>query len=109
MGTQDDRFYCPQADTPVWPMTQWSQPNGRGDCACSPTESRWDSIFHQRQLMHLGHPEYNVGRILGEMERDRARGECPLRKTSMPVTRAPAGAPTATCCSSSGCGSAISG
>ena len=31
----------------------------------------------QRQLMHLGHPEYNVGRLRGEMERDRARGDVP--------------------------------
>ena len=31
----------------------------------------------QRQLMHLGHPEYNAGRILAEMERDKARGDVP--------------------------------
>ena len=37
----------------------------------------YDFNAHQRQLMHLGHPEYNVGRILGEMERDRARGDVP--------------------------------
>ena len=27
--------------------------------------------------MHLGHPEYNAGRILEEMERDKARGDVP--------------------------------
>ncbi|GIR74895.1 MAG: hypothetical protein CM15mP77_0520 [Synechococcus sp.] len=56
----------------------------------------------QRQLMHLGHPEYNVGRILGEMERDRARGDVPPRRTSMPTNPRPPGVPIATCCSSSG-------
>jgi homoserine O-succinyltransferase len=29
----------------------------------------------QRQIMHLGHPEYNAGRLLNEMERDKARGD----------------------------------
>ena len=31
----------------------------------------------QRQLMHLGHPEYNVARLLSEMDRDKARGDVP--------------------------------
>jgi len=31
----------------------------------------------QRQLMHLGHPEYNVDRLNSEMERDKKRGDVP--------------------------------
>ena len=31
----------------------------------------------QRQLMHLRDTEHNAGRILAEMERDKARGDVP--------------------------------
>ena len=31
--------------------------------------------FDQTQLMHLRHPEYNVSRLIAEMERDKARGD----------------------------------
>jgi len=31
----------------------------------------------QKQLIHLGHPEYNVDRLKSEMERDRKRGDVP--------------------------------
>ncbi len=81
MGTQDDYFDCPQ-----------SRFAGLSDKAMEKAEKEGKlrllaygqkvgyTIFEtsdQRQLMHLGHPEYNAGRILSEMERDIAKGDVP--------------------------------
>jgi len=75
MGTQDDRFYCPQSRHAGLPddAMESAQRQGRLRLLAHGEQVGY-SIFEtpdQRQLMHLGHPEYNVGRILGEMERDR--------------------------------------
>ena len=81
MGTQNDVFLCPQ-----------SRHAGLDDAAmeAAQRQGRLRLLAHgeqvgytifettdQRQLMHLGHPEYNAGRILAEMERDKARGDVP--------------------------------
>ncbi len=81
MGTQDDRFVCPQSrhaglrDAAM----EAAQRQGRLRLLAHGEQVGY-TIFEttdQRQLMHLGHPEYNTSRILGEMERDRARGDVP--------------------------------
>ena len=81
MGTQDDRFYCPQSRHAGLPDAAMESAQRQGRLRLlSHGEQVGYTIFEtpdQRQLMHLGHPEYNVGRILGEMERDRARGDVP--------------------------------
>ena len=81
MGTQDDLFLCPQ-----------SRHAGLNDDAMEEAERQGRlrllahgekvgyTIFEttdQRQLMHLGHPEYNAGRLLSEMKRDQERGDVP--------------------------------
>ncbi|MGC6483012.1 MAG: homoserine O-succinyltransferase [Synechococcus sp.] len=79
MGTQNDVFQCPQ-----------SRHAGLDDAAmeAAQRQGRLRLLAHgeqvgytifettdQRQLMHLGHPEYTAGRILAEMERDKGRGD----------------------------------
>ena len=81
MGTQDDHFYCPQSRHAGLPddAMESAQRQGRLRLLAHGEQVGY-SIFEtpdQRQLMHLGHPEYNVGRIIGEMERDKARGDVP--------------------------------
>ncbi len=79
MGTQDDRFVCPQsrhAELPDGAM-EAAQRQGRLRLLAHGEKVGY-TIFEttdQRQLMHLGHPEYNAGRLLTEMERDQARGD----------------------------------
>jgi homoserine O-succinyltransferase len=81
MGTQDDRFFCPQSRHAGLSDAAMESAQRQGRLRLlSHGEQVGYTIFEtpdQRQLMHLGHPEYNVGRILGEMERDRARGDVP--------------------------------
>ncbi len=81
MGTQDDRFLCPQSRHAGLPDSAMESAQRQGRLRLlAYGEDVGYTIFEtpdQRQLMHLGHPEYNVGRILGEMERDRARGDVP--------------------------------
>ena len=65
-------------------MPTWSQPQrSRRLRLLSHGEQVGYTIFEtpdQRQLMHLRPSEYNVGRILGEMERDRLAAMCRLRE-----------------------------
>jgi len=81
MGTQDDRFLCPQsrhAGLPDQDMEE-AQQKGRLNLLAYGEKVGY-TIFEttdQRQLMHLGHPEYNVARLLSEMERDKERGDVP--------------------------------
>ncbi len=81
MGTQDDQFVCPQSrhagllDSEM----ERAQRQGRLRLLAHGQDVGY-TIFEttdQRQLMHLGHPEYNAGRLLSEMERDKARGDVP--------------------------------
>ncbi len=81
MGTQDDRFWCPQSRYAGLQdgAMEAAQRQGRLRLLAHGEKVGY-TIFEtndQRQLMHLGHPEYNAGRLLSEMERDRARGDVP--------------------------------
>lgn len=81
MGTQDDTFFCPQSRYAGLPDEDMEQAHQKGLLRLlAYGEKVGYTIFEttdQRQLMHLGHPEYNVARLLAEMERDKARGDVP--------------------------------
>lgn len=81
MGTQDDSFVCPQSRHAGLDDAAMEQAQRQGRLRLlAHGEQVGYSIFEtpdQRQLMHLGHPEYSSGRLLAEMERDRARGDVP--------------------------------
>tara|TARA_Y100001968_G_scaffold312605_1_gene335977 strand:+ start:1355 stop:2251 length:897 start_codon:yes stop_codon:yes gene_type:complete len=81
MGTQDDCFLCPQSRYAGLPDGSMEAAQRQGKLRLlAYGEKVGYTIFEttdQRQLMHLGHPEYNAGRILSEMERDKARGDVP--------------------------------
>ncbi len=81
MGTQDDHFVCPQSRYAVIPdkAMEEAQADGRIRLLAHGEKVGY-TIFEtsdQRQLAHLGHPEYNVARILSEMERDKEKGDVP--------------------------------
>ena len=79
MGTQDDNFICPQSRYAGLPDEEMENAQRKGRLKLlAYGEKVGYTIFEttdQRQLMHLGHPEYNVARLLTEMERDKARGD----------------------------------
>lgn len=81
MGTQDDQFLCPQSRHAGLPDAAMESAQRQGRLRLlAHGEKVGYTIFEtpdQRQLMHLGHPEYNVGRLQAEMERDLARGDVP--------------------------------
>ena len=81
MGTQDDEFLCPQSRHAGLPDIEMENAEKKGKLRLlAYGEKVGYTIFEttdQRQLMHLGHPEYNAGRLLSEMERDGARGDVP--------------------------------
>ncbi len=81
MGTQDDQFLCPQSRYAGLPDSSMEACQRQGKLRLlAHGEKVGYTIFEttdQRQLMHLGHPEYNAGRLLAEMERDKARGDVP--------------------------------
>ncbi len=79
MGTQDDVFFCPQSRHAGLDDNAMELAENEGRLRLlSYGEKVGYTIFEtpdQRQLMHLGHPEYNVARLISEMERDKARGD----------------------------------
>ncbi len=79
MGTQDDRFVCPQSRHAGLPDAAMEAAQRQGRLRLlAHGEKVGYTIFEttdQRQIMHLGHPENNAGRLLNEMERDKARGD----------------------------------
>ncbi len=79
MGTQDDYFYCPQSRHAGLCNESMEEAERQGRLRLlAYGEKVGYTIFEttdQRQLMHLGHPEYNVARLVTEMERDKARGD----------------------------------
>ena len=81
MGTQDDVFHCPQSRHAALDASAMEAAQRQGRLRMlAHGDAVGYSIFEtpdQRQLMHLGHPEYNAGRLLAEMERDRVRGDVP--------------------------------
>ena len=81
MGTQDDEFLCPQSRHAGLPDIEMEKAEKRGKLRLlAYGEKVGYTIFEtpdQRQLMHLGHPEYNVDRLKSEMKRDKQRGDVP--------------------------------
>ncbi|KGG12587.1 MULTISPECIES: homoserine O-succinyltransferase [Prochlorococcus] len=81
MGTQDDNFICPQSRHAGLPDSDMENAQRNGLLRLlAYGEKVGYTIFEttdQKQLMHLGHPEYNVSRLISEMERDRQRGDVP--------------------------------
>tara|TARA_Y100001968_G_scaffold333540_1_gene397087 strand:- start:4353 stop:5246 length:894 start_codon:yes stop_codon:yes gene_type:complete len=81
MGNQDDEFLCPQSRYAGLPNLEMEEAQRQGRLRLlSYGDKVGYTIFEtpdQRQLMHLGHPEYNVSRLLSEMERDKAKGDVP--------------------------------
>ena len=81
MGTQDDEFLCPQSRHAGLPDIEMELAEQKGKLRLlAYGEKVGYTIFEtpdQRQLMHLGHPEYNVDRLRSEMERDKKRGDVP--------------------------------
>jgi len=81
MGTQDDLFICPQsrfaglADVEM----ERAEKNGKLNLLAYGDKVGY-TIFEttdQKQLMHLGHPEYTVHRIISEINRDKEKGDVP--------------------------------
>ncbi len=81
MGTQDDEFLCPQSRHAGLPDIEMEKAEKKGKLRLlAYGEKVGYTIFEtpdQRQLMHLGHPEYNVDRLKSETERDKKRGDVP--------------------------------
>ncbi len=81
MGTQDDEFLCPQSRHAGLPDLEMEKAEKKGKLRLLAHGQKVGyTIFEtpdQRQLMHLGHPEYNVDRLISEMERDKKRGDVP--------------------------------
>ncbi len=81
MGTQDDEFLCPQSRHAGLPDIEMERAEKKGKLRLlAYGEKVGYTIFEtpdQRQLIHLGHPEYNVDRLRAEMERDKKRGDVP--------------------------------
>ena len=82
MGTQDDEFFCPKSRHAGLPDIEMEKAEQKGKLRLlAHGEKVGYTIFEtpdQRQLMHLGHPEYNVDRLKSEMQRDKKRGDVPL-------------------------------
>ncbi len=81
MGTQDDEFICPQSRFAGLPDEEMelAQNEGRLNLLAYGEKVGY-TIFEttdQKQLMHLGHPEYTVHRILSEINRDKKKGDVP--------------------------------
>ncbi|AIQ96842.1 homoserine O-succinyltransferase [Prochlorococcus sp. MIT 0801] len=81
MGTQDDEFFCPQSRHAGLPDIEMEKAEQKGKLRLlAHGEKVGYTIFEtpdQRQLIHLGHPEYNVDRLKSEMKRDKKRGDVP--------------------------------
>ena len=81
MGTQDDSFLCPQSRYAGLSDSAMESAQREGKLRLLAHGKKVGyTIFEttdQRQLMHLGHPEYNSGRLFDEMERDLAKGDVP--------------------------------
>ena len=81
MGTQDDEFFCPQSRHAGLPDIEMEKAEQKGKLRLlAHGEKVGYTIFEtpdQRQLMHLGHPEYNVDRLKSEMQRDKKSGDVP--------------------------------
>lgn len=74
MGSHDDRFPCPQSRHASLDDQAMEQAEAEGRLRLLAYGDKVGySIFEtpdQRQIVHLGHPEYNAGRLIMEAERD---------------------------------------
>ncbi len=81
ISSQDDIFVCPQSRHASLDDQQMEKAALQGKLRLlAHGKGVGYTIFEtsdQKQLMHLGHPEYNADRILAEMARDRGRGDVP--------------------------------
>ena len=81
MGTQDDEFICPQSRFAGLPDNEMEKAQDEGKLNfLAYGEKVGYTIFEttdQKQLMHLGHPEYTVHRIVSEIKRDKQKGDVP--------------------------------
>jgi len=81
MGTQDDQFICPQSRFAGLPDLEMEKAQSEGKLnLLAYGEKVGYTIFEttdQKQLMHLGHPEYTVHRIISEINRDKEKGDVP--------------------------------
>ena len=81
MGTQDDEFICPQSRFAGLPDLEMEKAQNEGKLnLLAYGEKVGYTIFEttdQKQLMHLGHPEYTVHRIISEINRDKEKGDVP--------------------------------
>ena len=81
MGTQDDEFICPQSRFAGLPNDEMEAAQSEGKMnLLAYGEKVGYTIFEttdQKQLMHLGHPEYTVHRIISEISRDKKKGDVP--------------------------------
>ena len=88
MGTQDDEFICPQSRFAGLPDLEMEKAQKEGKLnLLAYGENVGYTIFEsndQKQLMHLGHPEYTVHRIISEIERDKEKGDVPPPKNFDP-------------------------
>ena len=81
MGTQDDEFTCPQSRFAGLPDIEMEKAQDQGKLNLLAYGDKVGyTIFEtsdQKQLMHLGHPEYTVHRIRSEIKRDEEKGDVP--------------------------------
>ena len=81
MGTQDDEFICPQSRFAGLPDLEMEKAQKEGKLnLLAHGDKVGYTIFEttdQKQLIHLGHPEYTVHRIISEINRDREKGDVP--------------------------------
>ena len=81
MGTQDDEFICPQSRFAGLPDKEMEEAQKEGKLNLLAYGDKVGyTIFEtsdQKQLIHLGHPEYTVHRIISEIKRDKAKGDVP--------------------------------
>ncbi len=74
MGSLDDKFVCPQSRIAGTSNSEMeaAQKNGILNLLAFSEETGY-TIFEttdQKQIMHMGHPEYNCGRLANEAKRD---------------------------------------
>ena len=93
MGTQDDEFICPQSRFAGLPDLEMEKAQKEGKLnLLAHGDKVGYTIFEttdQKQLIHLGHPEYTVHRIISEINRDREKGDVPPPLSSMKISRSP--------------------
>ena len=81
MGTQDDEFICPQSRFAGLSDSEMERAQLEGKLnLLAYGEKVGYTIFEtsdQTQIMHLGHPEYTVHRIISEINRDKKKGDVP--------------------------------